>query len=267
MWIELCFDTDKDFCAQTYTILYDNFQIIIEKGDLRHAHNLHVHSQSAEKRYKRAYAAVLNFLSELSWLFQSKIEIFKLNLVVHSSAKTKGWIELTKYNRELNTIDLSCYTQIAYNTDQKFALGFYREGISSNSHFYSFLNFYKIITISNSKRKSIDWINENKGSIKNSRNVLFDLENNKKESDIGLYLYSSGRCAVSHAKDDPKKPIVDPNDYEHNARILYELPLIKELAEISMKKQLKILTKKQMFQEYSTRIKERIRGVNGCRTK
>jgi hypothetical protein len=86
--------------------------------------------------------------------------------------------------------------------DQKtrWALAFYREGLSMRHTPYAFLSFYKIINIlhgSGSRQKA--WINRNieKAISYKSKARLQALCAN--EINIGKYLYESGRCAIAHA--------------------------------------------------------------------
>ena len=48
------------------------------------------------------------------------------------------------------------------------------------------------------------------------------------ESNIGHYLYDSGRCAIAHAFSEP---LVDPEDPADSARLQKDLPLVKALAQ------------------------------------
>jgi hypothetical protein len=114
--------------------------------------------------------------------------------------------------------------------DQKtrWALAFFREGLSMRHTPYAFLSFYKIINIlhkSGTKQKA--WINDviDKSVDHRSKTRLHQIRANN--SDVGQYLYASGRCAVAHAGQGQTVDPEDPLDLE---RLMQDLPLIQGLA-------------------------------------
>jgi len=258
MWINWCFDTDHDFCDQSYILTYDDFKIEIKRGNGLCAHNIFI--ETTMKKHNSAYEAVLGFLSELTWLFQTKAEL--LPAWTRSGSKGKGWQQEGWFKRVLNVIDLSYYRQVAVNKTHKLSLGLYREGITSNSSFYSYLSYFKIIMMHYpTKQKSSEWINKNISNIHKRTDILNRLSNQKVKN-IGEYLYISGRCALAHcdlnrmAKGDP---VVDPNNYDDNMRISGELPLIKEFAETFIIQELKIPTWLQALKQWKAVIKEKLK--------
>ena len=56
-------------------------------------------------------------------------------------------------------------------------------------------------------------------------------------TDIGEYLYASGRCAVAHAGTNPT---VDPEDPEDMDRLCKDLPLIRAMAAHVIEKELNV---------------------------
>lgn len=130
----------------------------------------------------------------------------------------------------------------------KLALALYREALSVNSIPYKFLGFVKILNILVSSRtQHKDWIEKNIGLLKNS-DALGVVERLKsKNVDIGEHIYVSGRCAIAHAHTDP---IVDPDSSEDRMRLIEELPLIKELAEIAMEKDMGIKSQRTIYREH-----------------
>jgi hypothetical protein len=233
MWISIGFDSSKDFSKSTYLIEYDNTKIEIKKGEEDSIHNLFI--ETNEKQKEKDFEAGLNFLSELAWLYNSKIiyltSAFSSNFKLPVDASNQG------FNRILNAINLKYYTQVAFNDEQKLALGIYKEGISSNSIFYKFLSFFKIINIRNgSGSDQEDWINNNITKLKNSKYQLEKLKDNE-ISNIGKYLYVSGRCAIAHANT---QPVADANTFQDIQRISSDTFIIKELAEIFIKEELNV---------------------------
>ena len=114
----------------------------------------------------------------------------------------------------------------------RWALAFYREGLSLNHVAYRCLSFFKILNIflrTGAEQK--EWINTNFGKINDhgARARVSELESTLE--DIGDYLYTSNRCAVAHAGADPT---VDPESPEDLGRLRKDLPLVQALAETAI---------------------------------
>lgn len=249
----ICFDTTHDFCKSSYNISYDNFPIEIKRGAVFEQHNLFIETQQAD--HNKPYEAALRFLSELAWLFNTKVNVLFYNT---TSSKPQKLVDQTRgcFNRIGNSLYLDLYKQVASDDKQKLALGIYREGLSSDSSFYSFLCYFRIINMKyETGEDQIRWINTNVSTIKDERNTVNYLSN-QKIVDIGDHLYKSGRCAVAHASLYSGADIADPNNFEDNKRISRELPLIKELAELLVTRELKVPTRfeaLEMWREASRR--------------
>jgi hypothetical protein len=93
-------------------------------------------------------------------------------------------------------------------TDERvrWALAFYREGLSlyRDNVAYAALSFFKILNIvANSGQRQIAWINANIARIGATNYLKFEIKKRLDElrllgiTDIGEYLYGSGRCAVA----------------------------------------------------------------------
>ena len=102
----------------------------------------------------------------------------------------------------------------------RLALALYREalGLEHDSEPYSFLGYAKILNIALKDGKTqIAWIN---GAIHQLKDHFAKERLSKlaaSESNVGDYLYASGRCAIAHANADP---IVDPDDASDTTRLI-----------------------------------------------
>lgn len=109
------------------------------------------------------------------------------------------------------------------------ALSFYREGKGAESVYYAFFNFYKIIALQfdDAAEQCIPWINQNLSRIGShiAKERLANLQ--KRVPDVGNYLYTSGRCAIAHVRQEP---IAKPDDLADNHRLSHDLPIIEALA-------------------------------------
>ena len=171
------------------------------------------------------------FISSLVWETQIPIrKIFtaggpKSRAPIIKPTKNMGGIIIPK--KELN------YKSEDMNERLILALALYKEGINSNSVYYSFLNYYKIIELlfSGKKRDIIDMLNSSKDFlVSHYAKQIQEIDETCKEVKIsfGKYIYDAGRCAIAHAgKIDST---VSPDDREDYIRISKDLPLIKEIA-------------------------------------
>jgi len=259
MFIIMAFDSDHEFADECYEIKYDKHLLEL-KAQRGLFHNLITECLSKHEDQRSAYNAMFSFLGELSWLYKMKINLLRLSASIHAPKKTGFCINKTSYSRENRTILINF--QISENDTQKLALGIYREGISANSAFYSYFCYCKIIMILNPHRKDFaNWVNGNLVCLKtrDAKYIADDLNRNKNVPDTGLYLYDKGRCALAHADvtvKNPDKPILKPFDYEDMIRVLKELALVKELAEIFIHKDLKVPTWRETVDEWHKRSRE-----------
>ena len=245
MWVTICFDTGGDFAKPSYFVEYEGFLIEIKRGASTEGHNLYIETTKNKDNYGKTIEIGFRFLSELAWLFNDRVEVLTYGGSSNCRIPVQTWNR--KFNRILNTIHLEDYEQVAFNNEQKLALGIYREGISSNSKFYEFLSYFKIINMKNHTSSAQEnWINNNIHKLHSSKKLLDEL---KKEgiTNFGEHLYASGRCAIAHASLKSGDPIADADSYEDNNRISRELPLIKDLAEIFIQEELKVPDRFEAF--------------------
>lgn len=247
MWLAVCFDTDSNFPKASHIITYDNYQIEIKRGAPQEQHNIFI--RVANQKYKLAFDAALCFLSELTWLFNVKIKI-SIHCISGIKLGLGDATERIRFNRIGHIPHLDIYKQLVSEEKRKLALGLYREGVSSNSDFYSYLSFFKIINIGYHKGPDqISWINRNIQHVSDRRGVRHSLAN-QGVKDVGEHLYKSGRCALAHASLGSGHDIASPNNFDDNTRIGMELPLIKELAKFYMTNELKIPTLREALKQW-----------------
>lgn len=237
MWTCICFDSDLDFYKKEYQIIYNDHLLYIKRGDKNHGHELHV-----ELDIDKGYEIGFCFLSELSWLFDTRIEYFTGGA---SSYKNSFNVAGRHFNRVGNGIYLDDYTQVANTKKQKIALGLYKEGLSSNSPFYKFLSFFKIINMFHPTGKSQKkWINDHISVITSNLPILLELK--KKRTSVGEHLYHSGRCAIAHCNYSNGKTIINPDNPKDVRRINSEYRLMQEFAKYIIEKELKVPNRQTM---------------------
>lgn len=132
------------------------------------------------------------------------------------------------------------YLPSAKTPDADLALALFREGLSINSVPFSFLSYFKVLNILfPGGPDQIVWINTNLGRVLYQPALDRLLELAKTESDIGVYLYGQGRCAVAHANSST---IVNPDSYGDKRRLELDLPLIKEISALFIEQEMGVLS-------------------------
>jgi len=253
MWSVTCFDTELDFINPTYILEYEQQQLEIVRGDIDSGHL--VYHQCQDSELNQSFELVNRFLSELSWIYDTKVEIMTRGA---AGLRTK-FNKQGKYYRVGNSINLDGYEQEATKDIQKLALGIYREAVSSNSNFYKFLCYARIINITNpSGSMQRNWYNENIGNIEENSKVIERMNSNGVHN-IGKHVYQSGRCAIAHASFNNGEVVADADSYNDHSRIANELPLMKEFAQIFMF-QLGLRNYKYLRSDWKTRKLRRYLG-------
>jgi hypothetical protein len=131
-------------------------------------------------------------------------------------------------------------------TDEKAlrALAVFREALSLENPAYCFLGLYKVINIKfDSGADQKLWINQNIGALKDYRSLerLRQLEH---ETDMGVYLYKQGRCAVAHSF---KSNVVDPDTSMDARRLEDDIPVMRALAELMISKEFGVPTESEFL--------------------
>ena len=192
---------------------------------------------------KEALLLIRRFLSSLSWVEAGPLhETFGIGTGGHPGSVGKGGARLINPKFRVD------YLPEAKDPKAQLCLALYREAMNLNSEPFQFLGFFKIINALFEKGTDQKaWINKTLPLL-NDHWVLERLkELKKRHSDIGEYLYESGRCAVAHAFS---KPLVDPDDPEDTQRLSADLPVIRALAEHLMEHQVGIKSALTYRQEH-----------------
>jgi hypothetical protein len=148
------------------------------------------------------------------------------------------------------TTDYFRFHDLPQVADQRtrWALAFYREGLSLRNTPYAFLSFYKIINIAyGSGAKQIAWINNvvDDAVTHGSQTRLQQIR--ATESDVGRYLYTSGRCAIARAGQGQT---VDPEDPLELERLAQDLPIVKDLAAYAIEYEFGVKSSATVYREH-----------------
>jgi hypothetical protein len=122
-----------------------------------------------------------------------------------------------------------------YSQDKWLALAFLREATSSNSVYYAFLNYYKIIELArngNSDRVK-SWINNNIEQVCTNAGISWYSDFTASgETNPGLYLHKTERVAIAHSdyRFNGSRNTHNPDSPEDYNRTRNDLAAIRALA-------------------------------------
>jgi hypothetical protein len=197
----------------------------------------------AQHEYENALARMRRFLSALSWVHCADIreEEIRTGRLPHAILRPRT---VDSVISRFPTDNLPEPT----HPDARRALALFRQGLSVNSVPFQFLSFANVLNIRLADSKGqIQWINKNLSGLDDwdASKRLSDLQ--QSASDIGDYLYRSGRCAVAHAN---RVPVVDPDDPADWKRLRDDLPLMKALAQRFIEDEFGIQTQRTIWREH-----------------
>lgn len=165
------------------------------------------------------------FLTTLSW-WQHRPVIARYRLTGSSPIRGgKGRFRTPL----INNFKLSPDMELPSDPKVRIAIALHRETLSIDNTAYKFLSYFKIINVYHDKGKDlIKWMNNTLSKISDERACERLVELHKLYSDVGEYLYVSGRCAIAHAYSSS---VVDPDKPEDIFRLSADMPVIRSLAE------------------------------------
>ena len=210
------------------TVDFMGNELILRPPTDKDAADVRMHYEHPEGRL-HAFETILRFLSALSW---SKRCPARARLRIECTAPMRGG------KGDNSPILCKGFAPANLKTPDdpkvRLATAIYREAKSVRNTLYEFLSYFKIINIVyHNGPLQKEWINNTISQLSDKKALdrIVQLKSLGLESDIGTYLYESGRCAVAHAGVDP---IVDPDNPNDFLRLSADMPVAKALAEYLM---------------------------------
>ena len=194
---------------------------------------------------RKARAAVRRFLSAYAWVERHSAEDdFAVGMARPGGVgkHAEGTIRTRSDNFQLD------YLPSTSNPKARLSLALYREALGLRNKSYRFLAFFKIINVLHDKSAPQKaWINAALPKLTDYFTAQAVAKLRQTQTDLGKYLYESGRCAIAHAFDEP---IADPDDPEDTERLASELPIIHKLAEHLIEHELGIQSEETVRKEH-----------------
>lgn len=185
---------------------------------------------------------ILRFASALSWREGQKIEVIMWS--GGNIPRSMGILRNTARTDYLDAEHLPSPTNDAAKT----ALAFYREGVSLDNPFYSFLSLYKAFSVAVPNGRDRDaWMTAMRDMLdhEKARERLTEIEGDGTQ--VGTYLYEQCRHAVAHAD---REPFVNPDNTDDHFRLTKDLPLMRNFAELAIEEAFGVKRRSTIYREH-----------------
>ncbi len=221
-WLNCGVEGESNWPEEETAIEFDGHELRLFPPTREHSASIHI--ELAGISNVEALTLINRFLSLISWCDDAPM------------INTYGWsgnpvpVRIPLQRQSWSPARVYPFARAALDDPrQRLMVALYREARSTKSLPYSFLSYFKILNVHrNTGDEQSAWINETIPQL-NDHQALERVEQLRQlESDVGSFLYSSGRCAVAHAFSDP---VVDPDDVAQLRRLSLDLPVMKALAE------------------------------------
>lgn len=173
---------------------------------------------------------ILRIASVLSWKYEKGIEILGYQHSGYLTCYQAGNIFVRSLGEEFKTADLPKVTE----EKCRLAMALLRDArsLKHNQFSFAFLQFWRVLEVTVGKDRVIDWISNNLNHIhRNQTKELIDVLLASGIGDIPRHLFNSGRCAIAHASGGK---IINPDNPNDSIRLRRELPIMEELAALSI---------------------------------
>lgn len=201
-----------------------------------------IKADSYQLSQEDARKEILRFASALSWCEGQKIEV-----VMWSGGNIPRSMGILQNSARTDYLDAE-HLPVPANDAAKTALAFYREGVSLDNPFYSFLSFYKAFSVAVPNGRDRDaWMTAKRDMLdhKKARERLAEIEGTGTQVDT--YLYEQCRHAVAHAD---REPFVNPDNTDDHFRLTKDLPLMRNFAELAIEKAFGIKRRSTIYREH-----------------
>jgi hypothetical protein len=228
------FNFDGEFFDERVVLPYDQRQLEVIVGKPHDSHRVRAVCD-CQRDYKAVFHTISHFLSELSW--KLRIQLYA-DICVHGTGLPD--CSFRNHFPRSERYFIHDFKQEVFANDQHLALGFYREGYSSNSPFYRFLSFYKILEIPfNDGSDKGKWAESLIPRLTESKDSLLYLRRNGVNY-VAKWIFEEGRNGLSHAYKKRQGTVVDITAFDHWQNIVWANKIVQEMAEMTMIEKLAI---------------------------
>lgn len=134
------------------------------------------------------------------------------------------------------------------NESARTALAFYREGISLDNPFYSFLSLYKAFSVAIPNGRARDgWMTAKRDALEDKKACERVTEIEEDGDQVGSYLYEKCRHAIAHAD---REPYVNPDNTDDHYRVTKDIPLMRNFTELAIEESFGINRASTIYREH-----------------
>ncbi|MCF7717173.1 hypothetical protein H9X98_13370 [Aeromonas jandaei] len=235
-WIMAGVETRVFWPQRAQTIFFEGIQFLLQPAE-RSQHGdalpaIALRTNGLGLTDLQCKAVIMRLATAIAWREGQKVE-----LVMWAGGNSSFRLRMSRNNTISNYFQADNLYAPSSNEARK-ALAYYREGLSIDNPFYSFLGFFKAFSRSlhNGKERG-PWITEKLSQLTDTSAIKRRDELMQSGEDISTYISTQCRHAIAHAERDD---IVDPDDPADHQRIIQDLPLIRHLAELAMEERLDV---------------------------
>lgn len=185
---------------------------------------------------------IMRFCSALSWADTSGISI-----IAWGSGDLPRPIGVRRGRVVTDFFD-TANLPLCKTKEERAALALYREGMSIDNPFYSFLSLYKAISalLPVGKQRAA-WILDALGRLDDRRAKKRRDELVSQGTDLGAYLWDECRNAIAHAE---REPFVNPDEVDDHFRLSSDIPLLRNLAELAIEERTSLRRAHTLWREH-----------------
>jgi hypothetical protein len=238
MWLNLGLASGNTWVTSRTTVVFRDRELTLTAEDEDHLPSMFVeYGRTASEEINFALNLVREFLSDLCW---ATGEPMRENQHHESSA---GGSPIKKFHSIEKRPELNLDFLIdPKESERRLALGLYREAMSASNVYQSFLNYFRIINITQKSGSALKrWLNDAVNELSNSPGALrVDTLKARGVENIGLHLFKQSKCASAHAGKE--EPTSNPDHPSDELQMHEDVPLIQELAILMMHESLDLMT-------------------------
>ncbi|SEV89593.1 methylamine utilization protein MauJ [Luteibacter sp. 329MFSha] len=225
-WVIAGVETTVPWPTTAQVVPYDGFDFILRPGTPQLSPTVCLNARKHGLTTSQAHDAVSRLGSAMAWSGDWQFEV-----VMWMSGSHPFGVGRMQMGIVQDFFDIEELASIP-DDDAATALAFFREGVSSRSPFYGFLNLYKAIAfIHRDGRARGRWVDEAL-PVLTERDAIDRLDELRAGNiDPSSYLVEQGRHAIAHAERDV---FVNPDKMGDHQRITRDLPVIRALARMAI---------------------------------
>ena len=231
MWLIASIETGIPWADKDTEIIFKGQKVLLRTATTKRLPAICIDYDPTSTTFLEMHKFARELMSELCWVFPYSLAELHTSGASHCMDTGPG----PKFLNTAVGFRVDFLPEVE-NPKAKLALAFYRESISINSVPYSFLGYWKIVSLlySDGSIDQTNWLISTLGKLTEYR-ALQRLNELKAtgatiEQIVKGHLYGSRRCAVAHATTQT----INPDDPSEEADVSKDLPLIKSVGEYAI---------------------------------